>query len=1138
MSTRRPVSPLQRVMLLDALLGPRHGGYVLQNRFPLRHGLDEERLRVAWQDTADRRAVMRTTFDLSGPPACWQQEVLPLAELAWMTLDWRWMSPEVRERAHADLLSLDRATPFDLASGPPQRFTLIRLEDEAYELLWTSHHASMDGRSYLTVATEAFLRYDGLELSGLPADRPFSLMLDWMAGRDHAEELAWWREALSGMVATPVPGARSRPLAAHEEPFGDLTVHLGPDRTRALLETARRLRVTGNAFVHAAWALLLHRATGQSDIVFGSTRGGRQAPDELGEPLPLGMVLQTLPLRVQIEPGLSAAAFVQGVGARQRELRKLEHTPSEVLLAASGMPLEAALFETVVVYNDATFEGYLRSHGGPQWSQRRCVVLERPHAPLMLNASLDESLELRFGWFRSRVDEAVVPTLAALYLRLLERLTDSTATLADVLASVTLTQEQAKQLGLFAAFWSRHQDEHDGIRVRVRTDSLEGVVDVPPLPPGLGLDEWGEILAAGLLHPGGEAPLEVTLGESLRWTFAGAVPSPSGVARLERFVAASEHGALDAIALCSESEARVDGPPRPVGPSVPEMFFARAHERPQDVAVVHMSTPWTYGALADRVSAVAAELTARGIGEGARVAVYLDRGVDLVAGLLATGAVGAAYVPLDPLFPPERVQLMLEDAGVAAVITSTAREKDLPDSVSRVRVDEVPAASAWVSPRPGHVAYVLYTSGSTGRPKGVVVSHESLANVLASFLAHPGLGASDHLLAVTTVSFDIAALELFGPLVAGARLEIADTTNPIALRQQLEHSRPTVMQATPSTWRLLVSAGWPGDRALRVWCGGEALPADLAGELCARAGAVYNLYGPTETTIWSTVARVVAGRPVVLGEPVANTSLVVLDRAGLPVPPGTPGELYIGGVGVAQGYHQQETLTAERFVLRGTERWYRTGDRVVWDGGLRYLGRLDDQIKLHGYRIELGEIEAVLRAHPAVADAVVRADPEQGLVGYVVLRGELPDLRQHLARTLPAYMIPTTFGTLPHLPRTPNGKVDRRALPQVLPAAGAPVELAVAERVVTAAWRRALGRDGVAVDQNFFEAGGRSLELLEIVVALRAELGVPVTSTDLLRHPTIRATARFLAGLPEPVDEPAPRHSMARLRASRLQART
>jgi amino acid adenylation domain-containing protein len=435
---------------------------------------------------------------------------------------------------------------------------------------------------------------------------------------------------------------------------------------------------------------------------------------------------------------------------------------------------------------------------------------------------------------------------------------------------------------------------------------------------------------------------------------------------------------------------------------------------------------------------------------------------------------------------------------------------------------------------PEALAYVIYTSGSTGLPKGVAIEHRSVVNFLASMWREPGLRTADRLLAVTTLSFDIAALELYLPLAVGACVEVVSreaAADPARLQDRLAHSGATVMQATPASWRLLVEAGWEGAPALKVLCGGEALGRELANALLARTREVWNLYGPSETTIWSAAYKLAGeqdtGSAVPLGRPIANTRLYVLDKAMQPVPAAVAGELYIGGAGLARGYLNRPELTAEKFVPDpfGSEpggRLYRTGDLARYrpDGTLEYLGRIDHQVKVRGYRIELGEVEAVLREQAGVREALVVAREElpgdRHLVAYVVpARGPGPavsELRDFVKARLPDYMIPVAFVLLDALPLTPYGKVDRRALPAP---EGVRPELEAAyvaprtpvEEVLVGIWSEILGVKQVGIDDNFFALGGHSLLATRLMSRLRDAFHVELPLRAFFEAPTVAGQA-------------------------------
>jgi amino acid adenylation domain-containing protein len=547
----------------------------------------------------------------------------------------------------------------------------------------------------------------------------------------------------------------------------------------------------------------------------------------------------------------------------------------------------------------------------------------------------------------------------------------------------------------------------------------------------------------------------------------------------------------------------------PPGATLVTAFRAQAEATPDAVAVAGGGRRLSYAALHRRSDAWARWLRAVGVGPGSRVGVRLPRSPDLVVALLAVAKAGAAYVPLDPTYPQERLEYIASDAGLALVL----------DSVPLL-VESAVCDPPGDGPGPDDLAYTIYTSGSTGRPKGVDVPHRALLNLLYAMRDALGSTPGDTWLGLTSLSFDISALELFLPLVTGGRVVLADdrsTVDGVALDRLVRAEGVTHVQATPAGWRMLLDAGFDHPGVVAV-AGGEALPAPLACDLRAGVGRLVNAYGPTETTIWSTLADV--GEMVRIGRPVANTTVYVLDDRLRPVPIGVPGELCIGGTGVARGYHGQPDRTAERFrpdpFGPPGSRLYRTGDLVRYadDGELEFLGRLDNQVKLRGYRIEPGEIEARLLAHPRVAQAavVVRAG-EAGpwLVAYVVADGRPPDvgeLREHLARTLPAYMLPGTVVVLERMPLTPNGKLDRASLPEPPRAAAPPAaEVSATGAAVTEIWCDVLGLPGIGPEENLFDLGGHSLVIMQIMARIRQRLGVEVPMDAFFVTPTVAGIA-------------------------------
>ncbi|WP_286058036.1 non-ribosomal peptide synthetase [Bacillus mojavensis] len=574
--------------------------------------------------------------------------------------------------------------------------------------------------------------------------------------------------------------------------------------------------------------------------------------------------------------------------------------------------------------------------------------------------------------------------------------------------------------------------------------------------------------------------------------------------------------------------------------SLPDMFEEQAKRSPERIALICDHIQLSYQELNEQANRLAHLLIEKGLGPEQFVALALPRSSEMVAAMLAVLKTGAAYLPLDPEFPADRISYMLKDAKPSCMITTEEIAATLPDDITAPQlvldqpvtkeiVKRYSADNPNVHVSLVHPAYIIYTSGSTGRPKGVVVTLKSLSNFLLSMQETFSLNEQDRLLAVTTVAFDISALELFLPLISGASIVVAQKETirePQALAKMIEYFDITIMQATPTLWHALVTNEPEKLRELRVLVGGEALPSGLLQALQALDCPVTNLYGPTETTIWSAAASLEKGVQGVppIGKPIWNTQVYVLDNSLQPVPPGIVGELYIAGTGLARGYLGRPDLTAERFVADpygppGT-RMYRTGDQARWraDGSLDYIGRADHQIKIRGFRIELGEIDAVLAKHPQIEQAavVVREDQpgDRRLVAYLVVSSalDIAELRRYVGASLPDYMVPAAFVEIDELPLTPNGKLDRKALPA--PDFSASVTdrgpRTPQEEILCDLFAEVLGLARVGIDDSFFELGGHSLLAARLMSRIRETMGAELGIAKLFDEPTVAGLAAHL----------------------------
>jgi amino acid adenylation domain-containing protein len=581
----------------------------------------------------------------------------------------------------------------------------------------------------------------------------------------------------------------------------------------------------------------------------------------------------------------------------------------------------------------------------------------------------------------------------------------------------------------------------------------------------------------------------------------------------------------------------------PQGTCLHELFEAQVERTPDQLAVISPSTnqQLTYCELDRRANKLAHYLRRLGVGPDVLVGLCLERSTEILTGLLGILKAGGGYVPFDPSLPKERIQIIMGDARALVIITQQSLLKLMPEHARIVCLDRdwpvislASAARLECAGTPDNSAYVIYTSGSTGRPKGVQITHHNVVNFITSMCREPGFSNVEVFLAVLPMSFDFSINDIFLPLAAGAKIVIAsrdDVTDGSRLIELLNRFEVTVLNATPSTWELLLGARWKGSPQLTVLCGGEALTSQLVESLFPCCGGLWNLYGPTETTVFSSIQKIKStAEKISIGRPIANTQMYILDPHLQPVSIGVPGELYIGGTGLARGYLDRPDLTAEKFVPSPFSdepgaRLYKTGDlaRYLLDGNLEFLGRLDHQIKIRGFRIELGEIEAVLGQHPAVRQAVILARQEKPgdtrLVAYVVpTRDPAPttsELRNFLKTKLPEYMVPSAFVVLEALPLTPNGKVDRNALPH--PQGGRPALEGgfvaphdAFEQQLTHIWEELLGVKPIGVQDDFFELGGHSLLAVQVFAHIEKRMGIRLPLVTLFERPTIAHLAHSL----------------------------
>lgn len=571
-----------------------------------------------------------------------------------------------------------------------------------------------------------------------------------------------------------------------------------------------------------------------------------------------------------------------------------------------------------------------------------------------------------------------------------------------------------------------------------------------------------------------------------------------------------------------------------------QLIEAQTAKTPDAPAVIFEKQVLKYAELDRQATALAGSLQSLGVGPNEIVGIHLPRSAEALISVLAVLKAGGAYLPMDPSYPADRLRFMAEDARLKAILTwdalgqpTTLPENRIlvPDQVLPELIRNTPPPALKTNVQPEHLAYVMYTSGSTGKPKGVQIHHRGLVNFLCAMQQKPGITAADTILAVTTLSFDISGLDLLLPLTVGGRVAIMSrkaSLDPEAIAIAIDRHQATVLQTTPTRWRMLIDAGWPGRKGLRCLCGGEAMSRELANMLLDRCDEVWNLYGPTETTVWCSLQKVERGTGVVsVGRPIANMQMYILNSEFQPAPVGEVGELFIGGVGVAQGYLNRPDLNTERFIpdpfrAGSGNRLYRTGDnaRYLLDGQIDFLGRMDDQVKIRGFRIELGEVEAALAQHPQVLKCVILAVEMAGrgksLAAYFIPRypQSVPtvfELRDFVGRKLPDYMVPAAFVSLTAFPLNANGKVDRRALPppdsQLAIGSECLAPRNTLERELSEIWQNLLLIPQVGIRDNFFELGGDSLLAARLINRVNSMFNIDLDVMKLFENPTIEQLA-------------------------------
>ncbi|MGL4573191.1 MAG: amino acid adenylation domain-containing protein [Burkholderiaceae bacterium] len=1027
--TSAPLSLMQQRMLFLEHLTPGSAQHNVPSGHRLLGALNLDAFKRALSSLIERHSTLRTIIDASLDPPVQRVRSVEGTPLSLQIVSVNAKNEQDAITQISQMIVDETQIPFAIEQGPLFRCKLFKISEHDHVFFLLVHHMIWDGWSYDIFYKDFSAAYSAFESGRTPAFDPLPITYgdfsSWSRAQEQSEEtkkqIAAWVAELSPIPeAMNLPADKPRPAVMSGKGASHI-IKLDHSFKDKLHTIASRNETTPFVILLASYALMLHKASSQTDFVVATPVRGRETP-ELEKII--GFFVNALPLRFQVDTSKTGSEWIHHVHRIVSKAFASPDVPFEQIVRALDIPRDESrplLAQTTFSYQDVRERP--TSWGSVQHERFLFPLAGSTHDLTLWSVETDTCIECVFSYNSDIFLPSTVSTFASLFQTIAEQL-------------VSESNQQVR-----------------------------------------------------------------------------------------KFTCLSEH---DRESLARWNHTKQDYPKTTI-PSVLAAIFTK-HKK--DAAIECEGAQTTYLELDMQSNQLARALRAKGVGRGSLVGLCVNRSEQMLVALLAVLKAGAAYVPLDPSYPAERLNYMALDSNLTLLVTESAcmgcidwpRDKTLVLDLDTHQIAEQDSRSlepsAALDATPEDPAYVIYTSGSTGRPKGVIVPHRAVVNFLTSMQSIPGLHKIDRLLAITTLSFDIAVLELLLPLSVGACVILASrdqAADANALRALLETSSATVLQATPSTWRMLLESGWAGNQQLTALIGGEALPEDLAKSLTPKVKALWNMYGPTETTVWSTCSQIARDTAEIsIGKPIANTTVHIVSEDGALCPVGIPGEICIGGDGVTLGYLNRPELTSERFVpdpLSPGNTMYRTGDRGRWkhNGQLEHMGRLDFQVKLRGHRIELGEIENALQALPQVQRSVVivREDQpgDQRLIAYVVpkaseqLNHNL--LIEALRARLPDYMLPQSIVELTAIPLLPNGKIDRKALP-------APKQVAVhhipahlvpsthTERTIALVWQQVLGIEAVSLTDNFFNLGGHSLLAMRVVYQVTERLGAKIPVRQLI----------------------------------------
>ncbi|AMM92983.1 peptide synthetase [Peribacillus simplex] len=1031
------LSPLQKGILFHTLYDQDDDhsfSYIVQVDFILGGRLDVAAFEKAWEYIIHRHEILRSVF-------VWEEVEKPL-QAVYQRLpftirreDWSALPCGEREKKLQQFLNADRRQGFSLDEAPLMRITAIKEAEEETRIIWTHHHILLDGWSVSLVFSEVMEVYFKMikgEAFDLPKSLPYKKYIQWINKQDRSKAEKFWTEELKGFHA-PTPLMMERNDQGQEKGYGESVYRLSEELTETLKEWVRNSQLTLNTLVQGAWAYLMSRYSGESDIVFGVTSSGRPA-ELVGAEKMVGLFINTLPTRIRVTDDHSLVDWLRKIQMKELERRQYEYNSLVDIQGWSEVPRGSDLFRTLYVFENYPIQGERKS----DLSVLEVQSAEQTNYPLTLIAMPDKQLTLKLMYDRHHFDEETIQRIQGHLSQTLIQMTKSSD---PKLSEIThLTMEERTQL----------------------------------------LEKWNDTQ----------------------------------------------------VDYSCES-------------MIHALFEQQVEKRPEAIAVMYENEQLTYKELNERANQLAHYLQKQGVGPESLVGVYMERSPEMMIGLLGILKSGGAYVPLDPTYPEKRLRYILEDARIEVLVTQERLEKiGISEQIEiicmdqdRIAIEQEEPTACTSSVTGKNLAYVMYTSGSTGKPKGVMIEHHSVINYLEWMQHQYPLSEKDVVLQKTPISFDVSVWELFWGISVGACVSFlppGGEKDPSIIAEVIEKHRVTIVQFVPSMLSVFIDhfnqieLKRKCSSVRHVFSGGEELSPGLVRrfqQYWDESGQVKltNFYGPTEATIYVNAYDCQSNKEFVsIGNPIQNIQLYVFDQNQRLQSVGIEGELYIGGAGLARGYLNRPDLTAERFVphpFQLGERLYRTGDlvRYLTDGNLKFIGRMDHQVKVRGFRIELGEIEATLERHTSIKEAVVivREDRpgDQRLVAYVISDGNIQKWREYLQNQLPNHMVPAHLVELDYFPLTPNGKIDRKALPEpegqpmgafnVLPRTPS-------EELIAAVWSQVLGIENIGSQDSFFERGGHSLLATQIVSRLQEAFQIKIPLRELFKYDTVEALAKRL----------------------------